>query len=277
MWRGCTKAVIRSPRAAACCRCAVARLGTASAAATAIRMIDRLFTTASSFGNHPDGESGTVAQTEDIGDDIRGLTRLEDQVRHLRVGTRQKDAEGRRRHPGSVRDIAKSQGDVEGSRRLFCRLDYVGQLASLARKGMASRDIAFLCRRAEARCSESAGDRRRTSKPRHHNSATFPATCGRPTVLLILRYRCFVGARRGHKDIASAVILRAPAPLTRDVGKRTMIAGQPFVINTKEGCPARYPSRQLGAHNNLLHASTTGSECRNDRIWGHRTICLKSY
>src|SRR5271156_1541678 len=86
MWRGCTKAVIRSPRAAACCRCPVARLGTASAAATAIRMIDRLFTTASSFGNHPDGESGMVAQTEDIGDDIRGLTRLEDQVRHLRGG-----------------------------------------------------------------------------------------------------------------------------------------------------------------------------------------------
>jgi hypothetical protein len=154
--------------------------------------IMRLFTTASSFGNHPDGESGTVAQTEDIGDDIRGLTRLEDQVRHLRVGTRQEDAEGRRRHPGGVRDGAKSRGDVEGSRRLFFRLDNVAHFASLARKGMTGRDIAFLCHRAEARCSESAGERRRTSKPRHHNSATFLAPSSRSTVSLIVQYRPFV-------------------------------------------------------------------------------------
>ena len=50
------------------------------------------------------------------------------------------------------------------------------------------------------------------------------------------------------------------------VGKRTMIARHPFAINTKEGCRAGYPSRQLGAHNNRLHASTTCGECRNDRI-----------
>jgi len=37
--RGCTTAVIRSPRAAGCC--AVARLGTASVAAAAIATIDR--------------------------------------------------------------------------------------------------------------------------------------------------------------------------------------------------------------------------------------------
>jgi len=107
-----------------------------------------------------------VAQTEDIGDNIRGLTPLGYQVRHLRVGTRQEDAEGRCRHPGGVRDGAKSRGDVEGSRRLFFRPDNVARFASLARKGMAGRDIAFLCRRAVARCSKSAGEGRRTSKPR---------------------------------------------------------------------------------------------------------------
>jgi hypothetical protein len=74
------------------------------------------------------------------------------------------------------------------------------------------------------------------------------------------------GARRGHKDIASAVILRASALLIRDVEKPTMIAGRPFAINTKKGCRARYPSRQLLVHNNRLYASTTGDECRNDRI-----------
>jgi len=69
------------------------------------------------------------------------------------VGTRQEDAEGRCRHPGGVRDGAKSRGDVEGSRRLFFRPDNVARFASLARKGMAGRDIAFLCRRAVGRRS----------------------------------------------------------------------------------------------------------------------------
>jgi hypothetical protein len=95
---------------------------------------------------------GTIAEAEDIGDDIRGLFRREDQIRHLRMRRRQKHPEGGRRDAASVGDIPKTRPDDNESRCALFGLNHMAGITGFASEGMPGGNIAILRMRTEGGC-----------------------------------------------------------------------------------------------------------------------------
>src|SRR5437762_14330950 len=76
---------------------------------------------------------GTIVEAEDIGDDIRGLFRREDQVRLRRMRRPQKHPEGGRRDAASVGYIPKSWSDNYASWCALFGFDHMAGITDFAR------------------------------------------------------------------------------------------------------------------------------------------------